>query len=399
MPFIFDRELEIEAVAAEPTGVSVAVADIDGDGTAELIVGSGSSADVTVYNGRTGEEVLTLTAEVEGAGGVRVAGAVISEDGMADLLVGSAAAGAWAAYDGIGDPLEDGTLTGFDDGVWVARSPRQDDVNRHAAQVVLDWNDTALDAIRATSTPPPLASRALAILQTAVYDAVNGIVKGGRKFLVTPAAPVGASLQAAAAQAAHDTLVDLFLTEARRSTTCSRSSARRDPRGTAKDDGSNGGATVAAAVLEARADDGSAEAARPRTPGTDPGTGSRPRRATPRPCSPAGDVTPFGIAGSGPSVPGRPKLTGRKWAADFNQGRIGSATSTTRRPTRRRPPSSGSRDSLHPARPLNAIAAGLVDEDGSGCSRRPWCSPSSTWPWRTPPSSAETKFKYTSWRR
>jgi hypothetical protein len=32
------------------------------------------------------------------------------------------------------------------------------------ADVVTDWNDAALNAIRAAKTPPPVASRALAIL-------------------------------------------------------------------------------------------------------------------------------------------------------------------------------------------------------------------------------------------
>ena len=42
--------------------------------------------------------------------------------------------------------------------------------------VVTDWNDAALDAIRAGRTAPPIASRSLAILHAAIYDAVNGIV-------------------------------------------------------------------------------------------------------------------------------------------------------------------------------------------------------------------------------
>ena len=43
------------------------------------------------------------------------------------------------------------------------------------ADVVTDWNNAALDAIRAGSTAPPIASRSLAILQISIYDAVNGI--------------------------------------------------------------------------------------------------------------------------------------------------------------------------------------------------------------------------------
>src|SRR5437763_674719 len=43
------------------------------------------------------------------------------------------------------------------------------------ADVVLRWNETALNAIRAEGTPPPLAARNLAIVHAAIYDAVNAI--------------------------------------------------------------------------------------------------------------------------------------------------------------------------------------------------------------------------------
>jgi hypothetical protein len=46
---------------------------------------------------------------------------------------------------------------------------------RASADVVTSWNSAALAAIRTTSTPPPVASRALAILHLSIYDAVNGI--------------------------------------------------------------------------------------------------------------------------------------------------------------------------------------------------------------------------------
>jgi hypothetical protein len=368
----FARELRIEAVIDEPDGVNVAAADIDGDGIAEVVVGSGSSADVAVFDSRTGDEVLTLTAEVEGAGGVRVAGGVISEDGMADLLVGSATTGEWAAYDGIGDPLDSDTLTGFDDGVWVARSARQDDVNRHATQVIRDWNAAALDAIRTTSMNPPRASRALAILQTAVYDAVNGIVKGGRKYLVTPDAPVGASPQAAAAQAAHDTLVALFPAQETDFDDLLTTSLDAIPDGTAEDDGVEWGATVAAAVLEARADDGSVEAATaPYTPGTDPGDWQPTPPTNAAALLPGwGDVTPFGIGRVANFVPnGPPKLSGAKWAAEFNEVKdLGSATSTTRTADQTAIAQfwADGAGTFTPPGHWNAIAADLVEDDAVG---------------------------------
>jgi hypothetical protein len=45
------------------------------------------------------------------------------------------------------------------------------------ADVVTDWNNAALDAIRADRTAPPIASRSLAILHASIYDAVNGIAR------------------------------------------------------------------------------------------------------------------------------------------------------------------------------------------------------------------------------
>src|SRR5690242_237868 len=85
-----------------------------------------------------------------------------------------------------------------------------------AADAVLHWNEVLLDAIRADKTAPPLAARDMAMVQCAVYDAVNA-VKGGGKFsgyLVNTRAPKGTSANAAVAQAAHDVLVQVFPAQA-----------------------------------------------------------------------------------------------------------------------------------------------------------------------------------------
>ena len=78
------------------------------------------------------------------------------------------------------------------------------------ADVVTDWNNAALDAIRANNTPPPIASRSLAILHASIYDAVNGIARTNEPYLVPSVAPATASRPAAASAAAHRTLVHLF---------------------------------------------------------------------------------------------------------------------------------------------------------------------------------------------
>src|SRR5439155_18489685 len=78
------------------------------------------------------------------------------------------------------------------------------------ADVVTDWNNAALDAIRDGSTAPPIASRSLAILHAAIYDAVNGIDRTHEYYLVPSAVPASASREAAASAAAHGALVNLF---------------------------------------------------------------------------------------------------------------------------------------------------------------------------------------------
>src|SRR6266581_3101039 len=61
------------------------------------------------------------------------------------------------------------------------------------ADVVTDWNTAALNAIRIDRTPPPRASRALAILHVSVYDAVNGISRTNETYFVQSKVPASAS--------------------------------------------------------------------------------------------------------------------------------------------------------------------------------------------------------------
>ena len=78
------------------------------------------------------------------------------------------------------------------------------------ADVVTEWNSAALNVIRADRTPPPKASRALAILHAAIYDAVNGIARTNEPYFVQSAVPASASKEAAAIAAAHEVLATLF---------------------------------------------------------------------------------------------------------------------------------------------------------------------------------------------
>src|SRR4030095_7901324 len=76
-----------------------------------------------------------------------------------------------------------------------------------SADVVTDWNNAALDAIRADRTAAPIASYSLAIAHVAIYDAVNGIARTHEPYLVASAVSSSASRVAAASAAAHQTLV------------------------------------------------------------------------------------------------------------------------------------------------------------------------------------------------
>jgi hypothetical protein len=80
--------------------------------------------------------------------------------------------------------------------------------------MVLRWNEVMISALRTAGQSGVIATRTGAIVQAAVYEAVNAIDQTHTPYLVTIPAPTWASQEAAAAQAAHDTLVGLFPTQA-----------------------------------------------------------------------------------------------------------------------------------------------------------------------------------------
>jgi hypothetical protein len=76
--------------------------------------------------------------------------------------------------------------------------------------VVLRWNEAALQAIRAERTPPPAATRQLAMMHAAIYDAVNAIYRTHSVYHVALTPPAEASPEAAAAVAGHCVLTRLY---------------------------------------------------------------------------------------------------------------------------------------------------------------------------------------------
>jgi len=81
-----------------------------------------------------------------------------------------------------------------------------------SADEVLYWNGVTLRAVRLAvpAVPGPVQSRAVAIVHTAMFDALNGIERRYTHLHVAPDAPKGASARAAVVQAAYTALVGLF---------------------------------------------------------------------------------------------------------------------------------------------------------------------------------------------
>jgi len=78
------------------------------------------------------------------------------------------------------------------------------------ADVVTDWNQTALQATEAAGLPPPPQARVMAMVHAAIYDAVNGIDRRHVAYVVDVKAAAGASIEAATAAAANGVLTRVF---------------------------------------------------------------------------------------------------------------------------------------------------------------------------------------------
>jgi hypothetical protein len=81
------------------------------------------------------------------------------------------------------------------------------------ADEVTDWNQIMFHAALVAQTSPLVMTRNAAIVQSSVFDAVNGIERRYTPIHVKPDAPHGASVRAAAVQAAYVSLVHLYPTQ------------------------------------------------------------------------------------------------------------------------------------------------------------------------------------------
>src|SRR5258708_1819099 len=76
--------------------------------------------------------------------------------------------------------------------------------------VVLDWNATAVDTVRAAGKLQAEGELYMGYVQAAVYDAVTAIVGQYEQYRTGLVAPANASPDVAAAAAAHRVLVNYF---------------------------------------------------------------------------------------------------------------------------------------------------------------------------------------------
>jgi membrane-associated phospholipid phosphatase len=128
------------------------------------------------------------------------------------------------------------------------------------ADPVLDWNVIAVDTAVANGQNPFAQARFAAIVQVAVFEAVNAITGDYQPYLGSIVAPHGASANAAAVQAAYRVLSTYFPASASTLDAGRASSLATIPDGQAKIDGIATGDAAAYALIALRANDGSSPA-------------------------------------------------------------------------------------------------------------------------------------------
>jgi hypothetical protein len=197
------------------------------------------------------------------------------------------------------------------------------------------WHDVGAATVNAnvaTATTPeelrPTFQVDLATMHLAIYDAVIAIDQRYKPYAVEPAAPAGASMDAAAGAAAYGVLRALFPNRGALYQAAYDSFVAGIPAGDAKTRGLALGAEVAAAIVAKRANDGRSVVLAPYVPGTAPGKfrGVNPiSRFFPA-------IRPFtltSIAQFRPPPP--PALDSATYAADMNEVKaLGGAVSATR---------------------------------------------------------------------
>jgi hypothetical protein len=203
-----------------------------------------------------------------------------------------------------------------------------------SADTVIEWNQALITTLSTPGAfdPNVFFTRPMAVLNIAIFDAVNSFGRVYTPYVGFVDVGAGASADAAAAQAAHDALVSMFPTQRGIYDTLLASQMSKIAAGPAQT-GSAAGAAAASAILQRRANDGwnrpPAGFSLPSLPGY---WQPVPPQNTPAAFVIYQDVAPFVVGSRNQFMPGPPPdLRSAQYAADFNQAKeLGSATSSTR---------------------------------------------------------------------
>ena len=196
------------------------------------------------------------------------------------------------------------------------------------ADAVCDWNTKVGEIIVNAKMGPPPANRTMAIVNTAVYEAVNAITKRYPAGTLKLEAAPGTSVDAAIAAANRTALSKLLPSQQVTIDLAYQAALSKIADGTAKSSGIAVGEQAAAAVLVARADDGAVavETYRPQTsagvyvPTVLPAAPHWPQRK------------PWLMSNPAQFRPGPPPaLRSPLWARDFNEIKALGSKSNSRR--------------------------------------------------------------------
>jgi hypothetical protein len=194
------------------------------------------------------------------------------------------------------------------------------------ADAVADWNEKTVAAVYTARFTPDLQARSLAIVQIAMFEALNSITPRYTPYRTRLPVEPGASPDAAAAAAAHHALSKLLPDQAKDFDALLQSALAKVPDGAAKTSGIRLGERSAAAILDEREQDG-ANAPITYRPFTVPGK----YVPTQFPASSTWHaVRPFALKSGDQFRPPAPyALSSAQWAADYNEvKRIGGKAST-----------------------------------------------------------------------
>jgi len=129
--------------------------------------------------------------------------------------------------------------------------------------VVMEWNQRAIDATIAAGQGALPQVRSMTIVQVAMHDAVNTITGKYGTYRASGPAPAGASSEAAAIAAAHRAMKGLFNSSQHPAFDAARAASLAAHGLSEADPGIAWGESVAAAILAERSTDGAAQATFP----------------------------------------------------------------------------------------------------------------------------------------